>query len=207
MPGPAICARCNVTIHQKEMVMHAKEFVYHVSCFNCSHCSRVLTTGDHFGMKDSHIFCREHFEMLTSPPLSLSGNPAAPSPITSTSPTAALPNLGPPPPHTDFSHLPPPNANPLSAIPGFTPTSFAQGVPPLGFPAPQLPGDALPPAGYPLPQPDPSVMNHQAIPPPKSQKGRPKKKKAQPEDAFQGLYGPGKLQRMFGIEVHKVSNN
>ena len=191
-----MCARCNNKIHAKEMVMHAKEFVYHVSCFNCTHCSRILTTGDHFGMKDSLIFCRQHFEMLSSPPLNLPGGGSHISHSTGNNPLHS--GLQPPLPQ-DFNHLPPTSGNPLSAIQsGFNnqpPCSpFNQGhlsQLPLGFPGP----DGMPPNGYPLPQGDPNaMMNHPNPPPPKSQKGRPKKKKQPQEDAFQNLYANGKIR-------------
>lgn len=45
--------------------MRARDSVYHLSCFTCSTCySKTLTTGDHFGMKDSLVYCRTHFETL-----------------------------------------------------------------------------------------------------------------------------------------------
>ncbi|KAG1968744.1 LIM/homeobox protein Lhx9 [Pimephales promelas] len=39
-------------------------FVYHLNCFTCTTCNKMLTTGDHFGMKDSLVYCRLHFETL-----------------------------------------------------------------------------------------------------------------------------------------------
>lgn len=44
--------------------MRARELVYHLNCFTCSTCAKMLTTGDHFGMKDSLVYCRLHFEAL-----------------------------------------------------------------------------------------------------------------------------------------------
>ncbi|KPP78275.1 LIM/homeobox protein Lhx2-like, partial [Scleropages formosus] len=58
------CARCHLGISASEMVMRARDLVYHLSCFTCTTCSRMLTTGDHFGMKDSLVYCRVHFETL-----------------------------------------------------------------------------------------------------------------------------------------------
>lgn len=46
------------------MVMRARDLVYHLNCFTCTTCSKMLTTGDHFGMKDSLVYCRLHFETL-----------------------------------------------------------------------------------------------------------------------------------------------
>ncbi|XP_048833607.1 LIM/homeobox protein Lhx9 isoform X1 [Brienomyrus brachyistius] len=58
------CARCHLGISASEMVMRARDSVYHLSCFTCTTCSKTLTTGDHFGMKDSLVYCRLHFESL-----------------------------------------------------------------------------------------------------------------------------------------------
>ncbi|XP_042320903.1 LIM/homeobox protein Lhx9 isoform X2 [Sceloporus undulatus] len=58
------CARCHLGISASEMVMRARESVYHLSCFTCTTCHKTLTTGDHFGMKDSLVYCRAHFESL-----------------------------------------------------------------------------------------------------------------------------------------------
>lgn len=46
------------------MVMRARDLVYHLNCFTCTTCNKMLTTGDHFGMKDSLVYCRLHFESL-----------------------------------------------------------------------------------------------------------------------------------------------
>ncbi|XP_062836848.1 LIM/homeobox protein Lhx9 isoform X1 [Anolis carolinensis] len=58
------CARCHLGISASEMVMRARDSVYHLSCFTCTTCHKTLTTGDHFGMKDSVVYCRAHFESL-----------------------------------------------------------------------------------------------------------------------------------------------
>ncbi|KAJ1146234.1 hypothetical protein NDU88_012514 [Pleurodeles waltl] len=58
------CARCHLGISASEMVMRARDLVYHLNCFTCSTCNKMLTTGDHFGMKDSLVYCRLHFESL-----------------------------------------------------------------------------------------------------------------------------------------------
>ncbi|XP_029624610.1 LIM/homeobox protein Lhx2-like isoform X2 [Salmo trutta] len=58
------CARCHLGISASEMVMRARDLVYHLNCFTCTSCSKMLTTGDHFGMRDSLVYCRLHFETL-----------------------------------------------------------------------------------------------------------------------------------------------
>ena len=44
--------------------MRAREHVYHIGCFTCASCNKALTTGDYFGMKDSMIYCRSHYELV-----------------------------------------------------------------------------------------------------------------------------------------------
>ncbi|MGH0149786.1 UNVERIFIED_CONTAM: hypothetical protein FKN15_018428 [Acipenser sinensis] len=58
------CARCHLGISASEMVMRARNVVYHLNCFTCTTCNKMLTTGDHFGMKDNLVYCRLHFESL-----------------------------------------------------------------------------------------------------------------------------------------------
>ena len=75
------CARCEATISANELVMKARSNVYHINCFSCVSCNALLNTGEHFGMKDSQIYCKIHYELLlqqeecmlsggTPPPLS-----------------------------------------------------------------------------------------------------------------------------------------
>ncbi|XP_074655751.1 LIM/homeobox protein Lhx9-like [Tubulanus polymorphus] len=58
------CARCHMGIAANELVMRAKDCVYHISCFTCASCHQSLTPGEQFGMKDSMIYCRAHYELL-----------------------------------------------------------------------------------------------------------------------------------------------
>lgn len=58
------CARCHLGISATELVMRARELVYHVHCFTCASCNKPLTKGDQFGMKDSMVYCRLHYELL-----------------------------------------------------------------------------------------------------------------------------------------------
>ena len=58
------CARCEASISANELVMKARSHVYHINCFTCFTCNNVLNTGEHFGMKDSMIYCKIHYEMI-----------------------------------------------------------------------------------------------------------------------------------------------
>uniref|UniRef100_H3B145 LIM/homeobox protein Lhx9 n=1 Tax=Latimeria chalumnae TaxID=7897 RepID=H3B145_LATCH len=56
------CARCHMGILASEMVMRAREAVYHLSCFTCASCGRALLTGDLYGMAGGRVYCRQHYQ-------------------------------------------------------------------------------------------------------------------------------------------------
>ncbi|KAK5642455.1 hypothetical protein RI129_008622 [Pyrocoelia pectoralis] len=58
------CGRCQAGIAANELVMRARDLVYHLHCFSCTSCGVMLSKGDHFGMKDGLIYCRPHYELL-----------------------------------------------------------------------------------------------------------------------------------------------
>ncbi|XP_077987114.1 LIM/homeobox protein Lhx9-like [Glandiceps talaboti] len=80
------CARCHLGISASEMVMRARDLVYHLSCFTCATCNKPLTTGDHFGMKDAMVYCRCHYETLLHTEHAMGLSPYQSSPIPGTSP-------------------------------------------------------------------------------------------------------------------------
>ena len=80
-----MCARCHRDITCNDLVMKARHCVFHVECFKCAQCdtslrkgkeniswvsdvSLSLFLGDIFGMFDDVLYCRLHFEMMTSYP-------------------------------------------------------------------------------------------------------------------------------------------
>ena len=56
------CAKCRTGIAANEMVMRARDLVYHMTCFTCILCHKSLMPGDYFGMRDNTIYCREDYE-------------------------------------------------------------------------------------------------------------------------------------------------
>lgn len=58
------CGRCRAGISANELVMRARDLVYHLHCFTCGSCGVPLSTGDHFGMRDGLVYCRPHYELL-----------------------------------------------------------------------------------------------------------------------------------------------
>lgn len=75
--GMKRCARCHAAIHASELVMRARELVFHVHCFTCHICQAPLTKGDHFGMRDTAVLCRLHYEMASG---AIPAPPSAESP-------------------------------------------------------------------------------------------------------------------------------
>ncbi|KAJ9585878.1 hypothetical protein L9F63_020477, partial [Diploptera punctata] len=64
--GMKRCARCQAAILFTELVMRARDLVFHVHCFTCAVCNTTLSKGDHFGMRDSTVLCRIHYELALS---------------------------------------------------------------------------------------------------------------------------------------------
>lgn len=58
------CSRCGMAVSSTELVMRAKDLIFHLACFSCVSCNRLLTTGDHFGLHCDMIYCQEDYEML-----------------------------------------------------------------------------------------------------------------------------------------------
>ena len=56
------CARCGNGITANELVMRARDLVYHLTCFTCVACGTQLSKGDVFGMRDGLVYCRPHYD-------------------------------------------------------------------------------------------------------------------------------------------------
>ncbi|UYV70549.1 LHX2 [Cordylochernes scorpioides] len=58
----------DMSISPSEFVMRARDLVYHVQCFTCEECGRLLTTGQTFGLREGTVLCRDHFTPPDPPP-------------------------------------------------------------------------------------------------------------------------------------------
>ncbi|KAG7473411.1 hypothetical protein MATL_G00095590 [Megalops atlanticus] len=58
------CAKCNLGFSSSDLVMRARENVYHIECFRCSVCSRQLLPGDEFSLRDEELLCRADHSLL-----------------------------------------------------------------------------------------------------------------------------------------------
>ncbi|EFX65839.1 hypothetical protein DAPPUDRAFT_65174, partial [Daphnia pulex] len=65
--GVRRCNRCCLPLGSNELVMRARDAVFHLACFTCAACNQPLAKGDIFGMRDGIVYCRLHYEMLQHP--------------------------------------------------------------------------------------------------------------------------------------------
>ncbi|KAK2823691.1 hypothetical protein Q7C36_020291 [Tachysurus vachellii] len=54
------CANCQKSFSSHDYVMRAGVNVYHVQCFLCEHCDRLLQPGDEFTIRDGFLHCTAH---------------------------------------------------------------------------------------------------------------------------------------------------
>lgn len=137
------CARCLHEIQPADLVMKARQFLFHVDCFRCDTCGLVLAKGDLFGMLGDHLYCQVHYEVASSDliptPLHVptSNGPFTPDPM-GHSPDGGQPFPGLhmpfPPPPSGVGGYPPPGPESVGWYP---PTDF----PPISGPGSGGPGD------------------------------------------------------------------
>ncbi|XP_072321559.1 insulin gene enhancer protein isl-2b isoform X3 [Eucyclogobius newberryi] len=70
------CAKCNLGFSSSDLVMRARDNVYHIECFRCSVCSRQLLPGDEFSLRDEELLCRADHSLLLD--RSATGSPLSP---------------------------------------------------------------------------------------------------------------------------------
>ncbi|KDR17415.1 LIM domain only protein 3, partial [Zootermopsis nevadensis] len=56
------CAACSKVIPAFEMVMRARNNVYHLECFACQQCNHRFCVGDRFYLCDNKILCEYDYE-------------------------------------------------------------------------------------------------------------------------------------------------
>lgn len=73
------CAKCNLGFSSSDLVMRARDNVYHIECFRCSVCSRQLLPGDEFSLREDELLCRADHSLLLD--RSSTGSPLSPGHI------------------------------------------------------------------------------------------------------------------------------
>ncbi|XP_020742656.1 insulin gene enhancer protein ISL-2 [Odocoileus virginianus] len=75
------CAKCQVGFSSSDLVMRARDSVYHIECFRCSVCSRQLLPGDEFSLREHELLCRADHGLLLE--RAAAGSPRSPGPLPS----------------------------------------------------------------------------------------------------------------------------
>nr|AAW23082.1 Islet [Oikopleura dioica] len=57
------CAKCDHALQPTDLVHKVKNCTFHVDCFSCSSCVRVLVSGDEFLLIETRLFCRPCHEL------------------------------------------------------------------------------------------------------------------------------------------------
>nr|CAD2144956.1 unnamed protein product [Meloidogyne enterolobii] len=52
------CQRCGIPCQRNDMVMRARQLIFHINCFTCIVCQKPLNTGETFLLRQNEIFCR-----------------------------------------------------------------------------------------------------------------------------------------------------
>lgn len=114
------CARCLQEIQPSDLVMKAKQLLFHVNCFTCDTCATLLKKGDLFGMFMDHLYCRLHYEMASADGLPTSTAQPPHAPVPSNGPFTPVDPLGHSPDGVPYGlHMPPfPPPGPYPPPPG-----------------------------------------------------------------------------------------
>ncbi|XP_075265848.1 LIM homeobox transcription factor 1-beta-like isoform X2 [Convolutriloba macropyga] len=56
------CNGCEQKIASSEMVMRVSDQIYHLNCFSCAVCRKVLRTGDQFVLIEEQLYCKTDYE-------------------------------------------------------------------------------------------------------------------------------------------------
>nr|XP_033776746.1 insulin gene enhancer protein ISL-2 isoform X2 [Geotrypetes seraphini] len=76
------CTKCKMAFSSSDLVMRARDSVYHIECFRCSVCTRQLLPGDEFSLRDHELLCRADHSLLLD--RSSAESPLSPGHIQST---------------------------------------------------------------------------------------------------------------------------
>ncbi|CAF1210318.1 unnamed protein product, partial [Didymodactylos carnosus] len=60
------CQKCHQSLTPNDLIMRACDYLYHINCFSCCLCQQLLKPGDEYGLRDSFLLCRSHFEQSSS---------------------------------------------------------------------------------------------------------------------------------------------
>uniref|UniRef100_A0A1I7YJQ0 Homeobox domain-containing protein n=1 Tax=Steinernema glaseri TaxID=37863 RepID=A0A1I7YJQ0_9BILA len=64
------CVRCERVFDRQDLVMRARNLVFHVNCFTCYSCDRHLAPGEEYVVKEDELYCRHDCDSLNAEPSS-----------------------------------------------------------------------------------------------------------------------------------------
>lgn len=56
------CAKCDVQLRCDELVMRARDLIFHLHCFCCALCQLPLSPGDTAAVQGGQLYCGEHVD-------------------------------------------------------------------------------------------------------------------------------------------------
>ena len=137
------CSRCSLDIQSSDLVMKARNCLFHVECFRCVRCDVSLKKGDFFGMFENTLYCQLHYELITSGHLDsgLAGHPPPPSSSTHSGSFGGI---------TSLNHSPVEGGNMIPPGVGGEPGGYSPHGPiPMGLGYPPYPMQGGPPDQHP----------------------------------------------------------
>ena len=57
------CEGCGRSFGTEDLVMRAKNKIYHLECFRCIACDKKLVPGDEFALRQDGLFCKEDHQV------------------------------------------------------------------------------------------------------------------------------------------------
>ena len=57
------CERCGRSFGTDDLVMRAKNKIYHLDCFRCVACDKKLVPGDEFALRHDGLFCKDDHQV------------------------------------------------------------------------------------------------------------------------------------------------
>ena len=136
------CFKCHADIGPNDLVMKAKQSLFHVDCFRCARCGCLLKKGDLFGMppdRDDVVYCQYHFYQEGTARVEVGQH----------SPEFNQPAYSNPPPPTHHAPFGGYHQHTLPMLPKEGEPAYEEGYPHYPPPHPMVP----PYGGYPHPPP------------------------------------------------------
>ncbi|KAF0312569.1 isl-2b [Amphibalanus amphitrite] len=58
----AKCSKCNKLFSSTDMVMRARDKIFHIDCFRCCVCAKHLVPGDEFALRSEALYCKDDYD-------------------------------------------------------------------------------------------------------------------------------------------------